>query len=41
MESYLTTFIGGWVNGESPLMSPRAPWSSSRMQDGASFNPDQ
>ena len=34
-------FNGGWVNGESPLMSPRALRYSSRGPDGASSSPDQ
>jgi len=36
-----TTFIGGWVNGESPLKSLRAPRQSSRVPDGASSSPHQ
>jgi hypothetical protein len=34
-----TTFNGGSVNEKLPLMFPRAPQSSSRMPDGAAFNP--
>jgi hypothetical protein len=42
--SYLESFLNDlqwWLSGELTLMFPRAPRSSKRVQDGASFNADQ
>jgi hypothetical protein len=39
LESYLNC-LQRWMSGESPLISLRASRQSSRVPDGASFNPD-